>query len=107
MFVTPGSREALAAALPCVARGGTLVIFTPLAPSERWPISVHDIFFKDINIVTSYSAGPNDTRQALQLLVEGLPVKPLFTHRFSLDEVQQAFEMLKDIESSLKVVVYP
>lgn len=107
VFVTPGSRAALESALPCVARGGTLVVFTPLPPDERWPLDVADAFFKDVNIVTSYSAGPDDTRAALALLTSGLAVDSLFTHRFDLEHAADAYAALKDIESSLKVVVYP
>src|SRR5579864_4781826 len=107
VFVTPGSREVLDAALGCVAPGGTLLVFTPLAPGELWPIDVNELFFKDINIVSSYSAGPDDTRAALQLLADGLAVEPLFTHRFGLEAVQQAYKALADVEASLKVVVYP
>jgi L-iditol 2-dehydrogenase len=107
VFVTPGSLEALQAALSCVARGGTLVVFTPLAPLERWPLDVHDLFFKDQNLVTSYSAGPDDTRAALALLAAGLPVEPIFTHRFPLEKVSDAYAALKDVEASLKVLVYP
>lgn len=107
VFVTPGSLEALQSAVACVARGGTLVVFTPLAPSERWPVDVNDLFFKDISLVTSYSAGPDDTRAAVALLAGGLGVEPLFTHRFRLEQVKDAYAALQDVESSLKVVVYP
>jgi L-iditol 2-dehydrogenase len=107
VFVTPGSRAALQAAATCVAPGGTLVIFTPLAPHELWPIDVHDLFFKDVSIVTSYSSGPDDTREALKLLTSGLAVEPLFTHRFRLDEAANAYAAMKNAEASLKVIVYP
>jgi len=107
VFVTPGSLEALQSAITCVARGGTLVMFTPLPPHERWPLDVNELFFKDINVVSSYSAGPDDTRAALELLTGGLPVDGLFTHRFGLEDVAKAYAALKDAEASLKVVVYP
>lgn len=107
VFVTPGSRAALESALPCVARGGTLVVFTPLPPEERLALNVADAFFKDLTIVSSYSAGPDDTRAALALLAGGLSVDGLFTHRFDLEHAADAYAALQDIESSLKIVVYP
>ena len=106
IFVTPGSAVALQSASKCVAAGGTIVAFTPLMPGESWSIDVNRLFFQDVNIVMSYSAGPNDTREALQLLVEGLPVSPLFTHRFSLEEAAKAYAALKNPDESLKVIVY-
>ena len=107
VFVTPGSRAVLEAAVGCVAPGGSLVVFTPLAPGELWPIAVNDLFFKDINIVMSYSAGPDDTREALRLLEGGLPVDGLFTHRFGLEQAAEAYKMMKNQDVSLKVIVYP
>jgi L-iditol 2-dehydrogenase len=107
VFVTPGSRAALEAGATCVAPGGTIVAFTPLAPKELWPIDVNDLFFKDVNIVMSYSAGPDDTREALALLSAGLAVEPLFTHRFNLEQAAQAYAMVKNPEAALKVIVYP
>ena len=107
VFVTPGSRAALDAGAACVAPGGSLVAFTPLAPEELWPIRANELFFKDVSLVMSYSAGPDDTREALALLAGGLGVEPLFTHRFVLEQAAQAYAMVKDPQRSLKVVVYP
>ncbi len=83
------------------------MIFTPLPPQEHWSVNVHDLFFMDVNIVTSYSAGPDDTREALSLLAGGLAVEPLFTHRFSLAEAAKAYAAVKNPETALKVIVYP
>jgi L-iditol 2-dehydrogenase len=107
VFVTPGSRAALDAGAACVAPGGSLVSFTPLAPGELWPIDQNELFFKDVSIVMSYSAGPDDTRESLALLAGGLGVEPLFTHRYGLEQAAQAYAMVKDPQRSLKVVVYP
>ncbi len=107
VFVTPGSRAALESALFCVAPGGTLVAFTPLAPGELWPLHHNELFFKDVTVVMSYSAGPDDTRHALDLLARGLDVEGLFTHRFTLDQAAEAYEMVKNPQASLKVIVYP
>ena len=107
VFVTPGSSTALDAGAACVAPGGSLVAFTPLAPGVLWPIQANELFFKDISIVMSYSAGPEDTREALALLAGGLHVEGLFTHRYGLEQAAQAYAMVKDPAQSLKVVVYP
>lgn len=107
VFVTPGSRAALDTAVTCVAPGGCIVIFTPTRPGEAWPLDVGGLFFKDVSLVTTYSAGPDDTRAALALLAEGLPVQAIFTHRYGLDEAAQAYAMVKNPQAALKVVVYP
>lgn len=107
VIVGPGSTAAMDAAAACVAPGGTIVLFTPSRPGERWPLAVHDLFFKDVSVVTSYSAGPDDTREALSLLAAGLEVEPLFTHRFGLGQAAQAYAVLAAADQALKVIVYP
>jgi L-iditol 2-dehydrogenase len=105
VFVTPGSQAALDAAAACVARGGTIVSFTPMPPQERWPIDQSELFFRDVSIVTSYSAGPGDTREALALLEGGLAVAPLFTHRFDLAAAAEAYALLQRPDAALKILV--
>lgn len=107
VIVGPGSVAAMDAAASCVAPGGKIVLFTPLAPQERWPMPVHDLYFKDVSVVTSYSTGPNETREALALLEGGFPVASLITHRFGLDEVQTAYRLVADAGEALKIIVYP
>jgi len=107
VVVGPGSKEALDAAASAVGPGGTIVVFTPLAPGETWPLPVNQFYFKDVGVVTSYSAGPPDTREALELLAGGLNVAPLFTHRFGLDDVAEAYALVETAQDALKVVVTP
>ncbi len=107
VVVGPGSMAAMDDAVRCVARGGTIVFFTPLPAHERWPMPVHDLYFKDVTITASYSAGPDDTREALGLLAGGLDVAPLLTHSFPLDGVVDAYRLVAAAREALKVVVYP
>lgn len=107
VIVGPGSVEAMRTAAQCVAPGGTIVLFTPTPATEYWPLPVHDLYFKDVNIVASYSAGPNDTREALTLLADGLPLSGLVTHRFGLDSIAEAYRLVAAGKDALKVIVYP
>lgn len=107
VIVGPGSVPAMESAAATVARGGTIVLFTPLPANERWPLPVHDFYFKDVTVTTSYSAGPLDTRKALELLKDGFDVRPLLTHRFSLDDVNEAYRLVAEARDALKVIVYP
>jgi L-iditol 2-dehydrogenase len=107
VIVGPGSVAAMDAAVQCVAPGGTIVLFTPLPPDERWPMPVHDLYFKDVRVVSSYSAGPDETREALRVLEGGFPATRLITQRMSLDDVQKAYKSVVDAGETLKVIVYP
>jgi L-iditol 2-dehydrogenase len=105
--VGPGSVEALQAGLSCAAAGGTLVVFTPTPPEVRWPLVVHDLYFREVRIVPSYSAGPGDTAQALRYLADGLPVEDLVTHRLPLDRAAEGYRLVRQATDALKVVVRP
>ncbi len=106
VIVGPGSTELISQSLSLVSRGGTVVIFTPTPPNEILHISVNEIYFKDITITTSYSCGPDDTREALSLIEKGiLKAELLITHRFCLDEVRKAYEITAEAKNSLKCMV--
>ena len=77
VIVCPGSVEALEAGRRAVAPGGTLAIFAPTPPGVLWPLSVHDLFFRETTLVPSYSAGPTDTREAMRLLAGDSRLSPL------------------------------
>jgi L-iditol 2-dehydrogenase len=106
VIVGPGSLDALDAGLASVAPAGTLLVFTPLPPEQPWGLNVNDIFFREVSVIPSYSAGPDDTREALRLLSEGLPVADLITHRLPLERAAEGYDLLRT-GRALKVVVRP
>jgi len=106
VFVCPGKPEALADALGAVAPGGTLLAFTMAPPGEVWPLVFHDLYFREIAVVPSYSCGPDDTREALRLIAgRRLAVADLITHRFGIERAAEAFARARQPEGSLKVVI--
>jgi L-iditol 2-dehydrogenase len=57
-------------------------------------------------VVPSYSCGPDDTREALDLLAtRRVRVADLVTHRFPIDLAVEAFARAREPEGSLKVVL--
>jgi len=107
VIVCPGTVDALEAGRRAVAPGGTLAVFAPTPPDGRWPLPVHDLFFRETTIVPSYSAGPNDTREAMRLLADGLPVERLITHRLPLEDIGRGYALVRTGGAALKVVVHP
>lgn len=107
VIVGPGTVEAMDLGFRCVAPGGTLVLFTPTPPDVVWPFHAHDAYFREIQIVPSYSAGPPQTEEALQWLADGLPVETLVTHRYSLDGAAEGYRLVREATDALKVVVRP
>jgi L-iditol 2-dehydrogenase len=106
VFVGPGKSEAIRAGFEAVAPGGTLLLFTMAPPEERWDLAPHDLYFREITVVPSYSCGPDDTREALDLLTSRrVAVADLVTHRFSIERAVEAFARARQTEGSLKVVI--
>ncbi len=106
VVVTPASLQAVRLGYECVAPGGRLVIFTPVPPEELWPLPLHDLFFREVEIVPTYSAGPDDTREALRAIAGGLPVEGLISHRLGLEQVAEGYRLVAE-GRALKVVVRP
>lgn len=106
VVVGPNSVEAMQTGIECVAPGGTVVFFTPAKPEEKLTIDPNYLYFKDINIVSSYSCGPQDTREALGFIEKGaIRAERLVTHRFSIDETPRAYRTVAQATESLKVLI--
>ena len=58
-------------ALACADRGAVIQLFAPAAPDQARSFNVNEVFFKELEIQATYSAGPRDTRAALALLSSG------------------------------------
>ncbi len=108
VIVMPGSVEAIEHGLAHAAPGAVVLLFTPTPPEATVAYRPHDLYFKEVTITHSYSAGPIDTREALDLLASGqLEVEDLITHRFGLDGVGEALRLAKTHDDSLRAVIYP
>ena len=106
VIVGPGAPDALEMGLQLVAPDGAIVLFTPSPPEVRYPLDWHTLYFNEIRLIPSYSAGPTEMRHALRLLEGGLPVERLITHRLPLSRAPQGYEQLRHADA-LKVVIYP
>jgi L-iditol 2-dehydrogenase len=102
-----GADAAWALALTAIDAGGTVQLFAPASPRATRSFDANDLFFREIQIQASYSAGPSDTRSALELITSGA-VRPeeLVTHRFPLEETAQALDAARRREA-IKAIVTP
>lgn len=102
----PATTEAIDLAFRCVARGGTVIQFMGTAPHERYELDTHDLYFREIRFVPSYSAGPLETREALQLIEQGVVrAEHVVTHVFPFPNVAEAYYVAARDASAIKVVV--
>lgn len=108
VIVGPGTAAAVEEALAAAGPGTTILLFTPTPPDGVVRLRPHDLYFNEVTVLHSYSAGPLDTREALSLLAEGaLEVEPLVTHRFDLEGVGEALRLGREYGEALRAVVYP
>jgi L-iditol 2-dehydrogenase len=106
VIVGPNSVEAMQEGISAAGAGGTVLFFTPAKPGEKLLIDPNNLYFKDINIVTSYSCGPVETREALMLIDEGVvSAEKLVTHRFPIERTAEAFRLTTEAKESLKAVI--
>jgi L-iditol 2-dehydrogenase len=106
VIVTPSSISAMQQGVELVGPGGTVLFFAPPPPSEVLPVVPNRLFFQEVTLRTSYSAGPYETRLALELLQQKRVLSErVITHHFSIQEAPQAFRMVSQPGEALKVVV--
>lgn len=106
VIVGPGTIEAMQLGIRCAAKGGTVLLFTTSRPDARLPIAPHELYFSEISLIPSYSCGPNDTRQALELIRTGVISSELFiTHRFPFAAIHEAYRNAAAAQDSLKTII--
>ena len=105
VIVGPGTARALTAGIAAAGKGATVVQFTATPPEEEMLLRPHDLYFNETRLIPSYSCGPDDTREALELVRRGvLSARELVTHRFPLARICEAYDQAQKPDS-LKVVV--
>ncbi|HEX6988168.1 MAG TPA: alcohol dehydrogenase catalytic domain-containing protein [Bacillota bacterium] len=105
VIVTPPSEAALRQAFATVRDGGRVLLYAPTPRGEDVPVPLGDLFFREVDLLFSYSAGPQDTRAALESIARGVVrAADLVSHVLPLERVAEAYRLVKKPDV-LKVVV--
>lgn len=108
VILTAPNLKALESAYALLGPGATLHLNAPTPTGEKWTFSPGDLYFKELSITTKYSADHFDTNQILRWLEAGrIDPEKVITHRFPLEEISTAFDLLVQADKSLKSVIYP
>jgi L-iditol 2-dehydrogenase len=103
----PSSPAALEHACETVAPAGTVLMFTPIAPDERFIFDQSRFYFRDISLIASYSCGPNDTREALQWLASSeLRAADFGAVRFPLAQTGAAYAQMTKTEIVKAIITF-
>jgi L-iditol 2-dehydrogenase len=108
VIICTGAAAAAEAALRSVDRGGTVLFFAVGKPGDALPVDFNPFWRNSVTLATCYGAAPLDNRQALELLGHGaVEVTDMITHRFTLDEIGEAFRTAARPGDCLKVLIEP
>jgi L-iditol 2-dehydrogenase len=108
VVVCPGSEAALGFGLSLTKPDARVCLFAPLPPGQPVALDLESLYFQDIRLVTSYSCGPDDTRQAFRALKEQL-VRPkqVVSDFIALDDLPLAYLRMKEGKILKAMVTFP
>ena len=101
-----GNQAATCSAFDAAGFGASVVLFSVPAPTATVPLPLFDVYKKELNIRGSF-INPDTHQRAVTLLNTGrVDVKPIITHTFGLQALEQAILAQMGSES-IKVMVLP
>jgi L-iditol 2-dehydrogenase len=105
VFVCTHAPSAIAESIHMAGPAGVVQLFAVPEPGHTVAIDFGAIFFREVSIQSTYSAGPNDTRAALEMIADGhIDPESVITHRVGLGDAARAYE-LAATGQAIKVVV--
>jgi L-iditol 2-dehydrogenase len=109
VYLCTGAPSATRAALDAVNPGGCLLVFAADGPNKELSIPVTRFWLEQQRILFAYGAAPRDMQEAIDWIASGgVRVDDLVTHRFTLDQIGEAFDLATNPrDMSLKVLVEP
>jgi len=106
VIVATSSLNALKDAITFVRKGGTIVMFGVPSKGAIIDLDMSEIYSKGITIVNSYAASDFDTKEALKKIEsKQIDVSQLITHRYNLEECQEAFVHAKSGDNAMKIII--
>ncbi len=107
VVVCPGTPDAFQKGLDIVKPGGTLVMFAPFSPSESAKLNWDQIYFDEIQIVPSYSCGPDDMESALRFMQIGaIRAESLVSDFIEIEELPKAYAAMKNGDILKAMVIF-
>ena len=100
-----GNPRTIEEAFDCLRTGGRLVVVG--YTHEKISLAAGKIMFKEIEVLGSLGCRPVDYRPLIRMVEQGkVKLKEQVTHRFPLEEINKAFEVMKE-GLSLRSIVTP
>jgi L-iditol 2-dehydrogenase len=109
VILCTGAKSAIEQAIKSVDRGGVILVFASADEGLNFPLHMNEFFWRtERAIISSYAANPQEHRGALRLIEDKkVDVEDMITHRFGLADIQKGFNLVREANESLKVIVEP
>jgi len=105
-IVATSSLNALKDAISFVRKGGTIVMFGVPSKGANIELDMSEVYSKNLTIVNSYAASDFDTKDAVDKISnKQINVSQLITHKYNLEECQQAFMHAKSGDNAMKIII--
>ena len=106
VIVSTSSLNALKDAVSFVRKGGTIVMFGVPSKGANVELDMSEVYSKGLTIVNSYAASDFDTKEAVEKISnKQINVSQLITHKYNLEECQQAFVHAKSGDNAMKIII--
>ena len=108
VVVAAPTREAHEASFDYLREGGAVSFFASL-PTGKSDIALNSrvIHYGELRVCGASDSRPEHVRRAVELLADGkIDYEKIVTHRVSLENIHEGFELMKQ-KQSLKVLVFP
>lgn len=101
-----GKNASVQQAFEAADSGANIVLFSVPSPGSEYPLPLFDMFKKELT-VKGCIINPDTHLRAVNLINSGrVIIKPLITHTYSIDELEEAIKMQQSAES-IKVMILP
>lgn len=102
-----GSETTMKQSIELAKPGGQIVWFGVASPDLEIPIKPYEVYRKELTIQGSF-VNPYTTQSAINLLAEGkIKTNELITHRFNLDQFDEAMDTYNNDDSRIKIMMEP
>ena len=99
-----GNVAAVDSAVKMAKKGGTIVLFSVPKIGSEYSLDLFSVYKKELTIKGSF-VNPDTHQRAVNLINSGrINFKPIITHKYSIDEIEEAIKMQMS-NDSIKVIV--
>ena len=91
VFLTAGANATINSAKKYVRNGGTILVFSSIK-DDNIGFSNNDIYYRELKVLSSYSATPDSLKTSLKLLTDKKVKVDNLTTEYDLNDLQQAID---------------